>query len=85
LGFMLQVVPVFALVAHFSGLLLQMTFVLVGLFFDGKLFNFESALHVFYLFVLLFDDAIIPNFSIQWQCFFKKIRSGRRLESALCP
>ena len=66
---MLQVVPVFALVAHFSGLLLQMTFVLVGLFFDGKLFNFESALHVFYLFVLLCDDAIISNFRCNGNVF----------------
>jgi len=61
----LQVVPIFALVAHFSGLLFQMTFVGIRLFFDGKLFNFKSALHVFYLFVLLCDDAIISNFSIQ--------------------
>jgi len=58
----LQVVPVFALIAHFSGLLFQMTFVLIGLFLNGKLFNFKSALHVFYLFVLLCDDAIISNF-----------------------
>ena len=43
---MLQVVPIFALVAHFSGLLFQMTFVGIRLFFDGKLFNFKSALHV---------------------------------------
>jgi hypothetical protein len=46
-GLYLQVVSVFALVAHFSGLFFQMTFALARFFLDGKLFNFKSALHVF--------------------------------------
>ena len=68
--YVLQVVSVLALVAHFSGLLFQMTFALARFFLDGKLFNFKSALHIFfYLFVLLYDVDIISKLQCNGNVF----------------
>jgi len=86
LGFVLQVVSVFALVAHFSGLFFQVTFALVGLFLDGKLFNFKSALHSMSTLSCCF--VMVPlyqMFNVTAMYFFKNFGQGLGLKVRYLP